>query len=287
MNDGSSDNCGRICDEYAQKDKRFKVIHRPNGGVSTARQTGLDETIGDFVIHCDPDDWIEPTMLEEMLKCAISNNADMVICDFFYNYDNHQIYSSQKIIGDITAKTIQKKILEGELYGCCWNKLVRKDVIKGIGFFPSTIQFCEDTLFNVKLLNNDIKIVHLPCAYYHYKIDNGASIINSRNSSVILSRTIAIAEIEKHIRKDVHCDMYAMKKSVIDSLFITRNLKELPHTFPEIHATIIEKHHDYYFFTPLGYFLSRALKRNSYINYLLYNVNIKFIDIIQWFRNKR
>lgn len=66
VDDGSTDRSGAICDEYAQEDTRFKVIHQSNGGVSVARQTGIDAAIGDYTIHIDPDDWVDPTMLEEL-----------------------------------------------------------------------------------------------------------------------------------------------------------------------------------------------------------------------------
>lgn len=65
VDDGSPDRSGDICDEYASKDARIRVFHKENGGVSSARQKGLDEAIGEYTIHADPDDWVEPTMLEE------------------------------------------------------------------------------------------------------------------------------------------------------------------------------------------------------------------------------
>ena len=82
VDDGSPDNSGAICDEYALKDKRVRVIHQPNAGVSMARQKGLDNARGEYVIHADPDDWVEPDMLKELYAKAKEEDADMVICDF-------------------------------------------------------------------------------------------------------------------------------------------------------------------------------------------------------------
>ncbi len=286
IDDGSHDNCGMICDEYATKDKRFKVIHQINGGVSAARQTGLDNATGDYIIHCDPDDWIEPTMLDEMLECAIKNNADMVICDFISHFNDNTKYESQEIGNDVSAAKIQRMILEGELHGSCWNKLVKKDAIRDIGFYPSTVSLCEDLLFNIKVLNRDINIVHIPKAYYHYKTDNNTSICNSKNKQIILSRVIAAAEIEKSIRNGIDYNMYSIKKSILESLFLAKCFKELAETYPEIHETIIKNHNKYYFFTPLGYFLSRALKKQPRTSYMLYKLHIKVISFIQKFRKK-
>ena len=82
VDDGSPDSSGDICDKYALRDNRVKVIHQDNGGVSVARQVGMENANGEYTIHVDSDDWIEPTMIEELLFKAIEDNADMVICDY-------------------------------------------------------------------------------------------------------------------------------------------------------------------------------------------------------------
>ena len=85
VDDGSPDGSGKICDEYAAKDSRVKVLHKQNGGVSSARQTGIENAAGEYTIHADPDDWIEPTMLEELYNKATEEDADMVMCDYFFD----------------------------------------------------------------------------------------------------------------------------------------------------------------------------------------------------------
>ena len=92
VDDGSPDRSGVICDEYAAKDDRIIVFHKENGGVSSARQKGQDEAQGEYTIHADPDDWVEPTMLEELYKKAKADDADMVICDYFSNTGKKQKY---------------------------------------------------------------------------------------------------------------------------------------------------------------------------------------------------
>ena len=95
VDDGSKDNSGSICDNYALKDNRIKVIHQNNSGVSVARQVGIDNVCGEYCIHIDPDDWIESNMLEELYNKAKSDDADMVICDYFKNEDGVQQYINQ------------------------------------------------------------------------------------------------------------------------------------------------------------------------------------------------
>lgn len=82
IDDGSTDASGDICDEYTRYDKRFKVKHKQNQGVSAARQDGIDMSKGEYTIHIDPDDWVEQPMLKELYRKAVESNADMVICDF-------------------------------------------------------------------------------------------------------------------------------------------------------------------------------------------------------------
>lgn len=96
INDGSTDSSGTICNKYAQKDTRFKAIHQLNAGVSAARQTGLENAQGEYIIHADADDWIEPAMLEELYNKAIKENADVVICDFYTNNGNIEKYVKQQ-----------------------------------------------------------------------------------------------------------------------------------------------------------------------------------------------
>mgnify|MGYP001347304787 FL=1 len=79
IDDGSTDNSPNICDEYVKKDSRFRVIHQPNAGVAMSRQIGINNAHGEYSIHADADDWIEPTMLEEMYNQAKKENADIVL----------------------------------------------------------------------------------------------------------------------------------------------------------------------------------------------------------------
>ena len=80
VDDGSPDNCGRICDEYAERDKRIRVIHQKNGGVSSARNEGLKIASGDWIGWVDSDDWIEPDMFEYLLENAKKSKADIAVC---------------------------------------------------------------------------------------------------------------------------------------------------------------------------------------------------------------
>ena len=172
IDDGSTDSSGAICDQYAEQQANVRVVHKKNEGVSAARQTGLDAARGEYVIHADSDDRVEPTMLEELYRKAQEEDADVVICDFYVNQNGHQTYSKQQ-----PTACGPESVLRGlfqQLHGSCCNKLVRRACYnKYNARFPEGINHCEDLLFWVQLLQHpEIKISYLPHAYYHYSIND-------------------------------------------------------------------------------------------------------------------
>lgn len=170
MDDGSPDNSGAICNEYAAKDTRFKVIHKENGGVSSARQTGLNVVSGDYVIHVDPDDWVDKDMLAELYAKAIAEDADMVICDYYAESKSGCTYLKQEP-SDTNHEVVLRE-LYSHLHGSCCNKLVRLACIESYNIrFPEGVNLCEDLYFNTELLQHPIKVVYLPEAFYHYDLN--------------------------------------------------------------------------------------------------------------------
>lgn len=167
IDDGSPDNSGEICDRYAQKDSRVRVFHKENGGVSSARQCGIDNAYGEYTIHADPDDWVEPTMLEELYEKAKMDDVDMLICDYYEDYTDKSIYIKQEpssLETDIVLKEHFKK-----LHGSCCNKLIRSSCYERYNVsFPIDLTCNEDLYVCVSLLKHPIKVDYLPKAFYHY-----------------------------------------------------------------------------------------------------------------------
>ena len=178
IDDGSPDNSGEICDEYVRKDTRIRVFHKENGGVSSARQKGLDKAVGEYTIHADPDDWVEPTMLEELYKKAKEDDADMVICDFFSEYKSERIICKQEP-KECIAETILRQMFSQQLHGSCWNKLVRRSCYSKFNVkFPKNIIRWEDLYVVCLLLTHPIRCSYLPKPLYHYDlISNNDSIV--------------------------------------------------------------------------------------------------------------
>ena len=196
VDDGSPDNSGVICDEYAAKDERIKVIHKKNGGVSSARQAGLEAASGEYVIHVDPDDWIEPTMLEELFAKAKEEEADVVICDYFVNDGETESYKTQKPTS-LEAAQILKDLFQ-QLHGSCWNKLVKRACYITYNIrFPENINYCEDLLTWVQLFKHDeVKTAYLPKAFYHYWMnENSISHRLTRKNFEGLQRYLSMLDI--------------------------------------------------------------------------------------------
>lgn len=173
INDGSTDSSGTICNNYTSEDKRFKVIHKKNAGVSAARQTGLENAQGEYIIHADADDWIEPTMLEELYNKAIKENADVVICDFYTNNGNIEKYVKQQPNG-LDHISILHGLFQ-QLHGSCCNKLVSRICYNKYSIkFTAGINHCEDLLTWIQLYQYPIKTAYLPKAFYHYIMNDNS-----------------------------------------------------------------------------------------------------------------
>ena len=185
VDDGSTDGSGKMCDDYAQSNPQVCVIHQANQGVSAARQKGLDAANGQYVIFADPDDWVEPTMLEELLKVAINNDADVVICDFWIN--------SSEVTGDrkyqnpraLSSDSLLRQLISRELHGFTWNKLYRSSCLRKYHVtFPQGINYCEDLWFNCKLfLNQNVTVAYLKKAFYHYDYYSNSSGLSRKLSA--------------------------------------------------------------------------------------------------------
>ncbi|MBO4894986.1 MAG: glycosyltransferase [Clostridia bacterium] len=176
VDDGSPDNCGRICDEYALKDSRIKVIHQENRGQSAARNIGLDNATGDYIGFVDSDDYIEPNMYEKLYESLSINNADISICNF------EQVGSLNKVIladSPITDELLTKqdafsKLTDKRLwyYLVIWNKLYKKNIFSSLRFPEGKI--CEDNYIIHEVFDNAETIVSVKeiLYYYFYRADS-------------------------------------------------------------------------------------------------------------------
>ena len=211
VDDGSTDSSPTICDEYANADKRIRVFHKENGGVSTARQLGTNVACGEYSIHCDSDDWVEPMMLEEMYMEAKRKKADIVISDFYYDFSDGKCSECHFTVSTLKGGDILKDILRGHAFGGLWHKMIKHSLYSDFGIsYVDGVNYCEDVLILAQLFHHDVSITCLNKAYYHYCMENEESITRNYTSRTFLMRQMFIKAL-REIRPE---DEY---KSAIDT----------------------------------------------------------------------
>ena len=156
IDDGSSDNSGNICDRYAKNDFRIKVFHKKNGGVSSARNVGIDNAIGDWIFFSDADDELFPNGLS-ILYASIGHNVDLVMAGYErYSNDGKLAYSmpirSHRILNRKEGVRNMFRPLYYEYQGYLWTKLFKREIIQLGVRFDERIYFNEDRLFCVNYL---------------------------------------------------------------------------------------------------------------------------------------
>ena len=234
VDDGSRDRSGEMCDEYARQDSRVHAYHKPNGGLCSARNMGLDHISGEDSVHVDPDDWLEPTMLEELYAKAKAEDADMVICDIYINRYGQQYYSKQEPEA-LDHKTVMKGFFH-DLHSACWNKLVRRSCYTSRGLrFPDKLYIWEDMYFNASLCMEEIKIVYLNKAFYHYDCSsNPNSLVRTCRPETVESQKWVISHFEQILSDPSWLDN--LKMGTKERLFYSKlaNGKNLYDLYPEV-----------------------------------------------------
>lgn len=200
VNDGSTDRSGEICDAYRAADPRVKVIHKENQGVAATRMVGIGHATGEYSIQVDSDDWVEPAMLEELHAKAVQEDADMVICDFYYDYDGRKPLKRrvQRPAGNDSLSVLTEMLEYRRISPSLANKLIRHSCYKQFDVhIPSDISHGEDFFTCLSLMRNgSIRIAYLPQAYYHYM---------QETNSVSLTHTYSIKDFERETRLKDYC----------------------------------------------------------------------------------
>lgn len=185
IDDGSPDNCGKICDEYAEKDERVKVVHKENGGVSSARNVGKKLAKGDFLMFLDSDDEFHLDMLEKLYNKQKETGADAVFCLFEKKQDDRVWKVNEKnlpqfietkdwryFFRDYKSKMIKndEEIIDNYVFPSVTKSLLKKELIENINF-NEKIKFAEDMLFEITfLLDKNCKLALVDESLYTYRM---------------------------------------------------------------------------------------------------------------------
>lgn len=198
VNDGSTDTSAKICEELMRGDSRFILLQKENGGVASARQMGIENARGEYSIHADADDWVEPTMLEEMYAKAKETDADVVIADFYSEDGEITRYVKQQPTS-LEASQVFRDLFQ-QLHGSCWNKLVRRVCYNKCHarFFPG-IDYCEDLFFWYQLFSHPgVRCAYIDKAYYHYVCSlTHASIMGSYSRKFLEMGRLLVQKMEE------------------------------------------------------------------------------------------
>lgn len=182
VDDGSADHSGSICDAYAKKDERITVIHKKNGGLSDARNAGLEEASGDYIGFVDGDDWIEEDMYRAMYYACEKENAQIAAC-------RYKQITRTGVVDASTGKSVSLSKREAlEIYICgderyliynsVWSKLFARKLIEGMRFPVG--KNSEDIMFTTKAFCRMERLAYLDRAYYNYVLDREGSIMNEK-----------------------------------------------------------------------------------------------------------
>ena len=207
VDDGSRDNSPAICDNYARKDDRVKVIHAKNGGVSRARNLGINAASGAYLQFIDADDWLTVDATKLLVRAMEEHQCDLVIADF-YRVSGERISHKGDIDGSVvlTREEFAQEMMENPAdfyYGVLWNKLFRRDLIqKHQLHMDESVEWCEDFLFNLEYLLYVDRIFALQAPIYYYVKTEG-SLIQRVSLSDVVKMKLSVFEYYRDFYKNV------------------------------------------------------------------------------------
>lgn len=167
VDDGSPDGCGAICDRYAQQDPRVKVIHKENGGVSSARNAGLAQAKGEWIGWVDPDDWVDEDMYAYLMTAVLEEGADVAVCGRIEEYEDHtreRGWEERRVLD--REEAMHYLLLNDDMQNLLWDKVWKRSIFDGLQFWQRRTY--EDIAIMHQLFERCQRMVCLPEAKYHY-----------------------------------------------------------------------------------------------------------------------
>lgn len=265
VDDGSPDNCPKICDEYAQKDNRIKVIHKQNAGLGYARNSGLEVTTGEYVAFVDSDDYVDTTMYETLYKRAESTNSDAVFCGFKTEVtkdvwrESREVEKDEQWEGNSVKEFMYNMIASGKgvrqerLYQMSvWHAIYKREIIANNKLaFPSEREVVsEDIPFQIDFLKNANKVLYLNKHFYYYCLNGSSLTATFKKEKIygynrlydILITKIKEKEYSQRINRfyigycrsyfyDIYIHNLKNKAELCNLVFNSREFKQVRHEF--------------------------------------------------------
>ena len=198
IDDGSTDSSGKICDIFAKKDSRIKVYHKKNGGVSSARNFGIEKSTGDWISFVDSDDWVEKDFCYKMIDKLLDSEYNLAICAYKRVYDSKVEFQNLNKFNDcFNSSEFLNNVLNVQTgFGFCHMKIYKRSLIDKIRF-NEKLKVGEDALFNSNVSKKVNGIFVNECLYNYYF--NSSSLVRKYDINYVNKYNDAVAEMKKYI----------------------------------------------------------------------------------------
>jgi len=287
INDGSPDNCGIICDEYAEKDDRIKVMHKENGGVSKARNTGIDIASGEYLTFIDADDWVETDMIEVLYNNLVRVDADISSCGMYHVYVNAIVPFSD--IADIevldSEQAINDSLTQGRVNTAVWGKLYKPHIFNDIRYPVGKRYEDEFVIFNVLAAANSI-VVDTSSKYY-YRQRKGSFMDSVHHTAEYNAGGLDLIEAAEQKMKVVEekypeligitkAHLFDLNSKILNRMLNCKNYKQIP----EYKKILFMCRKDYFFLMRLV----RIYNTNRKIALTALKINVRLYSFLMALR---
>ena len=296
IDDGSLDKSGEMCDQWAKKDKRIKVVHKPNGGLSDARNVGLDMACGSLIAFVDSDDYISENMYEKLYFKQNEDNADVVLCNYILEYEDKKKYYVKDNFNDLSVnnirtrylnnnQTVNGKYIESDgVLATVWRGLYKRQLFEKVKFERG--MFCEDIIFHLSLFKSKLKISTINDYLYHY-LQREGSIINSYNDAKISKRIVftkRILELISGVLEEEIVERYKffLYKAIVYDIIFASNRESCKNHLNSIKTLNLNSKRSYKLFN--SYTKDRKTK---IMNFLVHHNMLKALRFVMKLKNKR
>ena len=257
VDDGATDSSGKLCDELAKIDNRIKVYHKENGGLSDARNYGVERATGDYIGFVDSDDYIDSEMYEELYEAIKKENVDVVECNLKIIYpDRVELFTEQKYYNVYTKQEYLEEYLKIEkIFGSACVRLIKSDIAKKLKFPVGKLY--EDTYYAYDLIEKVDRYVIMNNPYYNYLMRE-----NSITNTKFNPRIFDLIEIVEKFRKTTYENYPGLKEAV--------DCRKMYAYFSVLNSILLEENYrdNEYYSEILSYFKRNyiSLLKHKYIN---------------------
>lgn len=270
VDDGSPDKCGDICEEYKLQDERIKVVHKPNGGLSDARNAGMEVATGEYYVFIDSDDYVHPQMIEKLLDACDKTGADMAVCGFKSVTENENI--DMDTLNDVPVEEVvsdedrisyfyEKKYVE---FVVAWNKIYPAKYFENIKYPKGKVH--EDEFTTYKLLEKADKIAFIDVPLYFY-VQRQSSIMGQNFN---IKRLLVMDALEERMNHYIDLKKYRWveKNLYLYRMFLIKYSREIDKQ-EDIDSVVLDRYFEYYKKVVLKNIFKTTISFKKKIGYIL------------------